>query len=263
MVRGFGSCVTAFRAVVAQQRPVLQAPIAAPALLVRAVGAASLQQARHYAAADLRGKVAKTGQKKVDKKADDEGDALPFFYPAPAPGRLPSLGRSKPQAVGLPFEPRHKRESHRLLRAIDVEARQRHDADGREALVFGVGPTGAGRLEPGSVVLVEQLTSRSSPRRAAFAGVLVAVRRRGLLSSLTLRAHVAGTGVELTVPVFAPSVSRIKVLKRVAGFAGGRENVARALRERPGLAPVAFAAVDDLVLRDAEQERRLAAGSRR
>ncbi|KAI8617115.1 translation protein SH3-like domain-containing protein, partial [Chytriomyces sp. MP71] len=91
-------------------------------------------------------------------------------------------------------------------------------------------------IEPGSIVLVEQISSRSSPRKLAFAGILLAVNRRGLLSTITVRNYVLGTGVEVVYPVYSPMVTRIKVLKRVQpGFANGKDNV-KFLRDKPGAA---------------------------
>ncbi|KAI9332432.1 hypothetical protein DFJ73DRAFT_62117 [Zopfochytrium polystomum] len=190
--------------------------------------------------------------------ADDEGDALPFFYPKPPTGPLPKIGHLKPQQVGLPDEPRRNRESHQLLRAIDVDHRARHDFDGRTELFAAGSPTA---VEPGSVLLVEQISCRSSPRKMAFAGVLIAVSRKGLMSTITLKNYVLGTGVEMVFPIYSPMVTRIKVLKRVEGFAKGRDNV-YALRDRPALAPLSFSSIDGMVMKDAEIERKLSANKK-
>ncbi|KAJ3386708.1 hypothetical protein HDU84_001330 [Entophlyctis sp. JEL0112] len=206
-------------------------------------------------------KAAKTGQKKATVKDEDAGDALAPYYPRPAsttPLRIapPHDRGSDPE---LPFDPRGKLKGHRLLRAIDKDLRERSvpfefTGDNRSALFAKRGPES---VEPGSVLLVEQLSSRSSPRKLAFAGVLLNIKRRGILSSFTLRNYVMGTGVEMVYPIYSPMVSRIKVLKRVSpGWSKGRDE-ANFLRTKPSKAPLSFGAdIDELVLRNSERERK-------
>jgi ribosomal protein L19 len=110
-------------------------------------------------------------------------------------------------------------------------------------------------IEPGSVVVVEQLSSRSSPRKLVFAGVLLAIKRKGILSSITVRNYVLSTGVEMVFPIYSPMVAKIKVLKKVDGFSGGNDQV-YFLRDRPSMAPMAFNKIDDMVMRDTEAEKR-------
>ncbi|KAI9342806.1 hypothetical protein BDR26DRAFT_793217, partial [Obelidium mucronatum] len=138
-----------------------------------------------------------------------------------------------------------------LLRSLDAELCARHDADARTALFARGSPE---RIEPGSIVLVEQLSSRSAPRKLAFAGVLLNVKRRGILSTITVRNYVLGTGVEVVYPIYSPMVSRIKVLKPVKpGFSKGADQV-NYLREKPSSAPLSFGSVEELVIRNTETE---------
>ncbi|RKO87425.1 translation protein SH3-like domain-containing protein, partial [Blyttiomyces helicus] len=88
-------------------------------------------------------------------------------------------------------------------------------SDNRESL-FKYGASTA--VQPGSVLLVERIASRSQPRPIAFAGVLIAIRRRGIMTNITLRNYVLGTGVEMVFPIFSPLITRIKVLRRVTGM---------------------------------------------
>ena len=200
------------------------------------------------------------------ERDEDAGDQLPFFYPLPPTSpRLPDVRNLSPKDLNLTYDPRGKRTGRRLMRSIDFESRLRHDLDGRTALILGPRKVasdhntslidGEGAVEPGSVLLVEQISSRSSPRTSLFAGVLVSVKRKGITSSFTLRNYVLGTGVEMVFPLYSPMVTRIKVLKRApAGFAAGRDEV-NEIRARPSMAPLSFSKIDDMVLRDKESER--------
>ncbi|KAJ3238974.1 hypothetical protein HDU81_006789 [Chytriomyces hyalinus] len=211
---------------------------------------ASINGVRHYA--DV--KQAKTGQKKTAKRDEDAGDALAPFEPKPADGPLHIFNRAThPSAADMPADPRASMYGHRLLRSIDADLRKRHDTDNRTALFTKGSPEA---IEPGSIILVEQISSRSSPRKLAFAGVLLNVKRRGVLSSITVRNYVLGTGVEVVYPIYSPMVTRIKVLKRVKpGFSKGGDQV-NFLREKPGAAPLSFNAIEEMVIRNNETERK-------
>ncbi|KAJ3070402.1 hypothetical protein HDU98_006586 [Podochytrium sp. JEL0797] len=201
-------------------------------------------------AADV--KQAKTGQKKGPARDDDAGDALPPFFPLPAPAALLKVPRKNNDAE-LPADPRQTLQGHRLLRAIDADMRKRHDMDARAALFNKDSPDA---VEPGSVLLVEQISSRSSPRKLAFAGVLLNIKRKGLLSSITIRNYVLGTAVELVYPIYSPMVTRIKVLKRVnKGWSNGADQV-NFLREKPSNAPLSFGQIEEMVIRNNETERK-------
>ena len=66
---------------------------------------------------------------------------------------------------------------------------------------------------PGCVLLVDQITSRINPQQKYFAGVLLGVRERGIMSNMVLRSVVMDVGVEMTIPIFSPMISNITVLK--------------------------------------------------
>ncbi|KAJ3102673.1 hypothetical protein HDU97_000370 [Phlyctochytrium planicorne] len=198
------------------------------------------------------GKVAKTGQKKVAQKEEGVGDPLPPFQPKPPlDNKLPDVRRISPYNLGISYDPRGRPSGRRLLRAIDFENRQRHDFDNRAELISRNSPNA---VEPGSILMVEQISSRSAPRKLTFAGVLISIKRTGIMSSITLRNYILGTGVEMVFPVFSPSVTKIKVLKRATGFAKGKDNIYH-IRSRPALAPVSFNKIPEMVMRDNEAER--------
>ncbi|TPX63246.1 hypothetical protein SpCBS45565_g06769 [Spizellomyces sp. 'palustris'] len=177
--------------------------------------------------------------------------ALPPFYPRAPSGPLPDLKGKSPSDLQISYDPRGHYMGRRLIRSIDVELRSRLDPDNRAELFRKGSPTA---VEPGSVLLIEQVSSRSRPRTQVFAGVLIAVRRKGVMTNIVVRNYVLGTGVELVLPIFSPSVKRIKVLKRVTGVTEG-DNIYW-LRDKPSAAPLGFTKIDEMVVRDREQERR-------
>jgi large subunit ribosomal protein L19 len=87
------------------------------------------------------------------------------------------------------------------------------------------------RIRPGSVLRV---TMEHAP--TSFAGVMLAVRRRGIDTSFVLRNVVDGTGVEMQFFVNSPHLKDIQVLRDHTGKRGGR-SVRRAklyyLRDSP------------------------------
>ncbi|TPX57723.1 hypothetical protein PhCBS80983_g03659 [Powellomyces hirtus] len=178
-------------------------------------------------------------------------DPLPPFFPRPATGPLPDLTGKSPEELQIPYDPRGRYHGAKLMRSIDVELRSRLDMDERAELFRPGSPTA---VEPGSILLIEQVTSRSRPRKQVFAGVLIAIRRKGVMSNIIVRNYVLGTGVEMVFPIFSPSVSRIKVLRRITGLVKG-DNMYY-LRDRPSASPLGYSKIDEMVVRDREQERR-------
>lgn len=73
------------------------------------------------------------------------------------------------------------------------------------------------RLLPGSVISVTQTHAPTS-----FTGVLIALRRRGLDSSIVLRNVVQRVGVEMQVFLGSPHLKDIKVLQKADGSSGSR-----------------------------------------
>lgn len=82
------------------------------------------------------------------------------------------------------------------------------------------------RIPTGSIISVETHSGGATPAAsnstAAFAGVLMAVKRRhqGVDDAFTVRANVGkpGTGTEIRFDVNSPWIKDIKVLRRNDGF---------------------------------------------
>jgi large subunit ribosomal protein L19 len=122
--------------------------------------------------------------------------------------RLPNVKGILPKHLGLNHHPWHKRQPQTLLRAIDFESRLRHDTDGRTKLF-----SDEGEARPGCILLVEQNASLSAPRKLEFAGVLLAIRRKGILTNIILRSIVGGVTVEQMFPIYSPMIQKFTVLQ--------------------------------------------------
>ncbi|KAI8923042.1 translation protein SH3-like domain-containing protein [Entophlyctis helioformis] len=185
---------------------------------------------------------------------DDDGDALPLFVPKAALPRLPDVRGIPPRELELHDDRRAHKPQRVLLRAIDLEHRVRFDADGRTQLMSRESPSA---LQTGSIVLVEYVNSRSKARKQYFAGVLMEIRRKGIMSSIVLRNYVMGTGVEMLFPVYSPMVQRIKVLQPAdAELLENNQDDITWIRKKacPG---IDYSKIDELVARYRSAEERL------
>ncbi|RKO95936.1 hypothetical protein CXG81DRAFT_1410, partial [Caulochytrium protostelioides] len=138
-------------------------------------------------------------------------DPLPPFTPLPASERRVSMTGVPPEQLGMQSDPRWTRPGAELLYSLDKEHRARHDRDGRSALFDVASPD---CLDCGSILLIHQVASRANPRPQVFAGVLTKVSRRGMGTNFTVRNYVLGTGVDLKLMLYAPSLTSIRVLRR-------------------------------------------------
>ncbi|KAI9219873.1 translation protein SH3-like domain-containing protein [Blastocladiella britannica] len=131
-----------------------------------------------------------------------------------------------------------------LVRIQQTAANVAHyDVDGRSALFTKTNPD---RIRAGSVVQVTSLTSMTKGKPVMFAGVVIAIRHKGIDTSLTLRNYVLKTGVEQAYKVYSPMVTSIKVLKPQTAFV---RNKLYYLRDNPKL--FKWGAIDDLVKSEA------------
>ena len=110
----------------------------------------------------------------------------------------------------------------------DVRARpaSRRQAASRRARSWPSSRRGSSRLdrdEPppfsaGDTVNVAcEITEGSTKRIQNYAGVVIQRSGAGLTQTFTVRKMSSGIGVERTFPVYAPSVTKIEVLRRGAG----------------------------------------------
>jgi ribosomal protein L19 len=169
----------------------------------------------------------------------------PFKSRAPI-GNLPKVSKVKPTTVQLQHHPRYKYPAQSLLRAIDIENRLRYDVDGRSELFFSETP-----VELGSILIVDMVSSRITPQRRSFAGVLMGFTSRGLTSNLTLRTISIGVGVEMKIPIYSPMITKITLVK------GPSEEllVERGYVKNPKA--IDFEQVENIVLRFRNQQSRL------
>lgn len=70
------------------------------------------------------------------------------------------------------------------------------------------------KIKPGSTVKVhERIKEKDKERTSVFSGIVLARKHgKGLEASITVRAEVAGVGVEKVYPLRSPLISKIEVL---------------------------------------------------
>ena len=165
--------------------------------------------------------------------------------PKPTNQPLPSVRGIPNSALELQDTPRGKREGHLLMRAIDYDLRTRYDHDDRMKLFA---KDAEPRIWPGSLVMVEQLTSKTRGTKTVFAGILVAIRRRGLQSNIVLRNYVLGTAVEMMFPLFSPTILNVKILKsrKMDNISG---DSAYWIRDNPQKLSISYANLDEMARR--------------
>jgi large subunit ribosomal protein L19 len=96
---------------------------------------------------------------------------------------------------------------------VHTDLKGQYDADGiRTAAISRHNLQG---LRPGMVLSV--LAYNNYPALSpisTFSGYLIGIKRAGIESSLRLRTQVMRVGVEMRVPVFAPTIKEIRIVKR-------------------------------------------------
>ncbi|KAI9302052.1 translation protein SH3-like domain-containing protein [Cunninghamella echinulata] len=88
---------------------------------------------------------------------------------------------------------------------------QRSQQDQRHLLFSRKNPNG---IKPGSVVVVETLNGPNETTTSSFMGICIAIRRKGIDTSFTLRNLVMRVGVEQRYSLYSPLIQSIKVVKQ-------------------------------------------------
>jgi ribosomal protein L19 len=130
---------------------------------------------------------------------------LPPFQPVAGLERLPNVKGIHPHELGLEWHPFHKKQPQTLMRSIDFENRLRYGQDGRTEVLDS--------LKLGDIVVVESFESRSNPKVEHFAGILKRIRKKGIMTNISLRTIIQGVEIEKTLQVYSPMVSKIVVLQ--------------------------------------------------
>jgi ribosomal protein L19 len=141
-----------------------------------------------------------------------------------------------PSSIHVPTEqfPVPRVTKKNVIEVVSQEQVKRANIDGRTELFSRKNPN---RIHPGAVVLVETLNSKAKESTSTFMGVVIAIRRKGLETSFTLRNIVMKVGVEQRFALYSPMLKSIKVLQP----AGAKDTKFRRaklfyLRDQPGTA---------------------------
>ncbi|KAJ1548169.1 hypothetical protein HK096_002839 [Nowakowskiella sp. JEL0078] len=190
------------------------------------------------------------------------------FFPKKPDSPLASFAHRTADFFNRPKDPLGKTASRKLMRDVEYDQRFRHDFDSRSSLFDPNSPT---YCPPGTILLIEQLSSRTRPQPQIFAGVLLEIRQRGIASTIVLRNYVLKAGVELIIPVYSPMVSKIVVLRRLTDaqllklrekgnplpptkriekssrYVWRETRNVNFIRENPGDCPVSFSTIEDMI----------------
>jgi large subunit ribosomal protein L19 len=100
------------------------------------------------------------------------------------------------------------------MAAVEAQLRSERDPTSRFTSLFS--RTSKDRIPPGSVLLVETYTTASKTSTSTFAGILIAIRRRGVSSSFVLRNIVNKLGVEIRFNMYSPLLKDIKIVQKAS-----------------------------------------------
>ncbi|KAJ1955511.1 hypothetical protein IWQ62_005514 [Dispira parvispora] len=105
-----------------------------------------------------------------------------------------------------------------MLEQVRKEGIRRANQDNR-AEMFLRRPVDRQRaVQPGDIVMVETLNSKTSNTTSTFVGLCIGIFRRGIDTSFTLRNIVMKVGVEMSFKVYSPMVKNIKILEKSRGY---------------------------------------------
>ncbi|KAI9264366.1 50S ribosomal protein L19 [Phascolomyces articulosus] len=118
------------------------------------------------------------------------------------------------------------------MEMISAQQIEKANHDGRRELFSRKNAEG---VRPGSVVLVETFNGPGEKTTSTFMGVCIAIRRKGIDTSFTLRNIVMRVGVEQRFSLYSPLVKNVKVLQKPTELRVRRAKLFY-LRDQPGKA---------------------------
>ncbi|KAI8394076.1 translation protein SH3-like domain-containing protein [Radiomyces spectabilis] len=119
-----------------------------------------------------------------------------------------------------------------VMELITQQQIQKANTDGRAELFDRKNPQG---VKPGSILMVETLNGPGESTSSTFMGVCIAIRRKGIDTSFTLRNIVMRIGVEQRYSLYSPLLKSVKVLQAPNELKFRRAKLYY-LRDQPGKA---------------------------
>ncbi|KAJ3210803.1 Cyclin-dependent kinase catalytic subunit [Clydaea vesicula] len=215
---------------------------------LRSLKQITYHQIRHQSKSPTVGSKAKGGQAKTAVKVSTtlkaDLPALPLFKPKPKTHLNPSTTNLTHDMCDLQYDPNSQKYLKQVLLGIDLDMRKRLDFDNR--FIMFSSQDEKKRIPVGSILQVDFVTSRTQPRAQTFAGALLEVKRKGIMTNFTLRANILKTGVEAERKDNADKFENFSIKK---------------VRLNSKLLPVPLSKVDELVLIEREREKRLSKSS--
>jgi len=101
-----------------------------------------------------------------------------------------------------------------LLSFLEHEQAERMGMKDRLDLLSKSNPL---RLNPGSVVRVHRIMDGEDKRPVVYVGTVIAIRRRGMGSSVSIINKIDGELLQFNFALFSPLVTRLEILRRAHG----------------------------------------------
>lgn len=151
----------------------------------------------------------------ITHKEDASHPAYPFsssvaFHQPPS--TVKHANRTTKRFQNFPPLPEVKKPSRGVIDYVHHHLRSQLDPGAKFTSMFH--RNSDNRIPTGSVLSVRTYTSPEKTSTATFAGVLIAVRRRGTSTSFVLRNLVANLGVEVKFNIYSPLLKDIKVIAK-------------------------------------------------
>lgn len=160
----------------------------------------------------------------------------PRFYAAKT-AQKPKKGHAAEKSFQIDEYPEIPRKTNELppsapefITRMERDSISRYDMDGRSTMF---GRFSAEKVPIGSIVLVEQLLSKTRGTKQNTVGILTKINHKGGIgTTFAIRTYVLKVGVEYTYPLYSPMITKIKVLKRADPLLF-TENDFKNIREAP------------------------------
>lgn len=141
--------------------------------------------------------------------------AYPFSSQVKTPTPPPAVEHANLTSTrfnGHPALPKVRDPSRGVLDYVNLQLRSQLDPNGRFTSMFHRNSNE--RIPVGSIISVETYTTPAKTGTSTFAGVLIAVKRRGTSTSFILRNLISKLGVEMRYNLYSPLLKDIKIIAK-------------------------------------------------
>lgn len=144
--------------------------------------------------------------------------AIPYPFSSHARAHVPEGPPTSSARPAIPPAPQVNKSDRGIIPYVQHQLRSQLDPASRLSSLFARNfPTA---IPVGSVIIVESWTSAAKTSTTSFAGVLMAIRRRGTSTSFVVRNLIQKLGVEVRFSLYSPMLKDVRVIARAEGRKG-------------------------------------------